>query len=46
MKPTVTGDSTEIVAIYGADGTKRAAMQKGMNIVKLSNGETQKIMVN
>lgn len=37
--------TAEPVAIYGADGTIRYEMQKGLNIVKMSDGTVQKIMV-
>lgn len=33
-----------IVAIYGTDGKQRTALAKGINIVKMSNGTTKKIM--
>ena len=36
---------TEAVAIYGVDGKKTAALQKGVNIVKLADGKTQKVVV-
>ena len=34
-----------VMAIYSADGTKRSTLQQGINIVKLSNGKVQKIVV-
>ena len=38
------GDVT-VTAIYGADGKQQADLQYGLNIVKLSNGKTKKIML-
>ena len=35
----------EVVAVYGADGAFRTGLQKGLNIVKLSNGKVQKVLV-
>ncbi len=32
-------------AIYGVDGIKRNALRKGINIVKMKNGETKKIFI-
>ena len=37
-------DNATIVGIYSTDGTKRATMQQGVNIVKLSNGKVQKVV--
>ena len=36
---------SEVVAVYGADGALRTGLQKGLNIVKLSNGKVQKVLV-
>lgn len=33
-----------IIAIYGTDGKQRTALARGINIVKMSNGTTKKIM--
>ena len=42
----LTGESdVTVTAIYGADGKQQADLQNGLNIVKLSNGKTQKIML-
>ena len=35
----------KVTAIYNASGVKCSDLQKGLNIVKLSNGKTQKIML-
>ena len=37
-------DNATIVGIYSIDGTKRATMQQGVNIVKLGNGKVQKVV--
>jgi uncharacterized protein with GYD domain len=36
---------SEVVAVYGTDGSLRTGLQKGLNIVKLSNGKVQKVLV-
>jgi uncharacterized protein with GYD domain len=36
---------SEVVAVYGADGALRTGLQKGLNIVKLSTGKVQKVLV-
>ena len=41
---TGEGDTT-ITAIYTAEGKQLGDLQQGLNIVKLSNGKVQKIMV-
>ncbi len=42
---SVAGDSESAsVAYYSADGARLAAPQKGLNIVKMANGRTMKIM--
>jgi hypothetical protein len=33
------------VAVYGADGALRAGLQKGLNIVKMSDGKVKKVFV-
>jgi hypothetical protein len=33
------------VAVYGADGAFRAGLQKGLNIVKMSDGKVKKVFV-
>jgi hypothetical protein len=38
------GDTT-ITAIYTVDGKQVGDLQNGLNIVKLSNGKTKKIML-
>lgn len=38
------GDVT-IESIYSADGAQQSSLQKGMNVVKMSNGEVKKILV-
>ncbi|MBQ8805186.1 MAG: hypothetical protein IJZ68_01775 [Bacteroidaceae bacterium] len=41
----VDAADTEIEAIYTINGTRVNNMQKGLNIVKMSNGKTQKVYV-
>lgn len=41
---TGEGDVT-IESIYSADGAQQSSLQKGMNVVKMSNGEVKKILV-
>jgi len=41
----VESNAAETVAIYGADGTLRSDLQKGINIVKMSDGTTKKVLV-
>lgn len=41
----VESNAAETVAIYGADGTLRTEMQKGLNIVRMSDGKVKKVMV-
>ncbi|MBO4214933.1 MAG: hypothetical protein J5888_01195 [Bacteroidaceae bacterium] len=41
---TSEGDVT-IESIYSADGAQQSSLQKGMNVVKMSNGEVKKILV-
>ncbi len=36
---------SHIVAIYSVDGKKLSKLQKGINIIKMSDGQTQKLMV-
>ena len=36
--------SAEVKAVYSADGTRLNAMQKGVNIVKMSDGTVKKVM--
>ena len=38
-------DNDAAVAIYSTDGTRLGTLQKGVNIVKLANGKTQKVVV-
>lgn len=42
---TGEGNGIGVESIYGEDGILRKDMEKGMNIVKLSNGKTQKIII-
>jgi hypothetical protein len=47
-EPTGIGTATEktnVEAVYGVDGVRLAAPRKGINIVKLSNGKTCKVLV-
>ncbi|MBR1916230.1 MAG: hypothetical protein IJ832_00030 [Bacteroidaceae bacterium] len=42
----LTGESdVTVTAIYTADGKQIGDLQQGLNIVKLSNGKTKKIMI-
>lgn len=42
----LTGEGdVNIVSIYSADGAQQPSLQKGLNVVKLSNGEVKKIFV-
>lgn len=38
-------ENTEITSIYSANGTRKAQLTKGINIVKMSNGAVKKILV-
>lgn len=38
-------ENTEITSIYSANGTRKAQLAKGINIVKMSNGTVKKILV-
>jgi hypothetical protein len=38
-------EKAEPVTVYGADGALRAGLQKGLNIVKMSDGKVQKVLV-
>ncbi len=40
----LTVDNTKVVGIYTVDGKRVSAMQKGLNIVKLSDGKTFKVI--
>ena len=42
--PTHTAASATVIAIYGIDGKRRPTLSKGINIVKMSDGTTRKIM--
>jgi len=42
---TVQDDEVRIVSIYSANGQQLPKLQKGLNIVRMSNGTTKKIMV-
>ena len=37
--------NAEITSIYSANGTRKAQLTKGINIVKMSNGAVKKILV-
>ena len=41
-----TGENATVVARYAADGTKISAPVKGINILKMSDGTTRKVVVN
>lgn len=38
-------ENAEITSIYSANGTRKAQLTKGINIVKMSNGAVKKILV-
>jgi hypothetical protein len=38
------GDAGEAEQIYRLDGTKHARLTKGINIVKMANGEVRKVL--
>lgn len=38
-------DDTTITDIYSADGVRQSQLQKGLNIVRLANGKTTKIII-
>lgn len=40
----LTPDNTEVEAVYSADGKRLQAPQKGLNIVRLTNGKTVKVV--
>lgn len=40
----LTVDNTKVVGVYTVDGKRVSAMQKGLNIVKLSDGKTLKVI--
>ena len=42
---SVEAGNDAAVAIYSTDGTRLGTLQKGVNIVKLANGKTQKVVV-
>lgn len=42
----VAGEATSlVVGVYGMDGAQRNSLQKGMNVVKMSNGSVRKVYV-
>ena len=41
----LTADDATVKAIYNASGAKQQCLQKGLNIVKMSNGVTTKVFV-
>ena len=41
----LTGQSATVVGIYSTGGARQASLQKGINIVRLADGTTQKVMV-
>ena len=42
---SAANEGVAAIAIYSVDGKKLATLQKGVNIVKLANGKTQKVVV-
>lgn len=45
IKDAATAQSAAPVAIYTVSGAKVSGLQKGINIVKMANGKTQKVLV-
>lgn len=42
----VAGEATSrVVGVYGMDGAQRNSLQKGMNVIKMSNGSVRKVYV-
>lgn len=41
----VFGEDSQVEDFYDIQGRRQEGLQKGMNIVKLRNGKTQKILV-
>ena len=41
----VSSDYFNIMAVYGLDGARRSSLSKGMNIVRMANGTTMKVLV-
>ena len=41
----VSSDDFNIKAVYGLDGARRSSLAKGMNIVRMANGTTMKVLV-
>lgn len=37
--------ASRVVGVYGVDGAQRNSLQKGMNVVKMSNGSVRKVYV-
>ena len=46
VKGVETSDAATVVARYAADGTQISAPVKGINILKMSDGTTRKVLVN
>ena len=44
IEQATTGGNAETEAIYSTDGTRLDAMQRGVNIVKMSDGTVKKVM--
>ncbi|MBR6203446.1 MAG: hypothetical protein IKQ62_10615 [Bacteroidaceae bacterium] len=45
IKALAGAGEVSVVGIYSANGVQQRSLQKGINVVKLSNGATQKILV-
>ncbi len=42
----LAGEATSrVVGVYGMDGAQRNSLQKGMNVIKMSNGSVRKVFV-
>ena len=40
-----TEKEAEIIGIYDLNGTKKQSMQRGLNIIRMSDGTTRKIAI-
>ena len=45
MEDATTGAGPEVVARYSLDGRRLTALQRGVNILKMSDGSTRKVIV-
>jgi len=45
VSQTLTSDGNAVEAIYNANGVRQQGLQKGLNIVKMQNGQNMKVYV-